>query len=271
MGINFNMHLFSLILYGSGILGILISFLFIILAIKKNTKTSSVLVVIMFVLSITLLTSGTCFKLVDRKKSSSNDIVIENLNSENNLKSIESKKPSYDDLKLNYKLGSSYNDSQKSANITIKNSSDSTFSGEINLDFISLNDQNLDSLTLKVKNLLPKKSYTSDAIVNNQVSKIKYSFSGEFNNSENIQSPYSISKISTGNNFVRINVLVNDTSKDHLEQICNVIASEYMNTNFKGILIYFYSENASKDLNLENVVADYYLNISTKTSKFTYY
>lgn len=271
MGINFNVHLISLLLYGCGILGILISFLFIFLAMKKNTKASSMLVVIMFVLSITLLASGTCLKLVDRKKSSSNDIAIENTNSQNNLESIESNEPSYDDLRLTYKLGSSYNDSQKSANITIKNSSDSIFSGEVNLDFTNLDGQNLDSLTLKIKDLLPKKSYTSDAIVSNQVSKIKYSFSGEFNNNENTQSHYSISKISTGNNFVRINVLVNDTSKDHLEQICNVIASEYMNTNFEGILIYFYSENASNDLNFENVVADYYLNISTKTSKFTYY
>ena len=271
MGINFNMHLISLLLYGCGILGILISFLFIFLAMKKNTKASSILVVIMFILSITLLTSGTCFKLADRKKSSSNDIAIENINSENNLENTESNEPSYDDLKLTYKLGSSYNDSQKSASITIKNSSDSMFSGEVNLDFTDLNDQNLDSLTLKIKNLLPKKSYTSNALVDSNVSKIDYSFSGEFNNSENAQSPYSISKVSTGNNFVRINVLVNDTSKDHLEQICNVIASEYINTNFEGILIYFYSENASDDLNFENAVADYYLNISTKSSKFTYY
>lgn len=271
MGINFNMHLISLILYGCGILGILLSFLFIFLAMKKNTKASSILVVILFILSITLLASGTCFKLIDRKKSSSNDIVIESSNSENNVQNIESKKTSYDDLKLTYKLGSSYNDSQKSASITIKNSSDSIFSGEVNLDFTDLNDNNLDSLTLKIKNLLPKKSYTSDAIVSNQVSKIKHTFSGNFSNSENVQSNYSISKISTGNNFVRINVLVNDTSKNHLEQICNVIASEYMNTNFEGILIYFYSEGASKDLNFENVIADYYLNISTKTSKFTYY
>lgn len=271
MGINFNMHLISLILYGCGILGILVSFLFIFLSMRKSTKASSILVVIMFVLSVILLASGTCIKLVDRKNSSSNDIVEESLNSENNFESIESKEPSYDDLTLTYKLGSSYDDSQKSASITIKNSSDSTFSGEINLDFTDINDQNIDSLTLKIKNLLPKKSYTSDAIVSNQVSKIKHSFSGEFNSSETAESHYSISKVSTGNNFVRINVLVNDTSKNHLEQICNVIASEYMNTDFEGILIYFYSENASKDLNFEDIVADYYLNISTKTSKFTYY
>ena len=82
MGINFNVHLISLLLYGCGILGILLSFLFIFLAMKKNTKASSMLVVIMFVLSITLLASGTCLKLVDRKKSSSNDIAIENANSQ---------------------------------------------------------------------------------------------------------------------------------------------------------------------------------------------
>jgi len=271
MNMNFNMNLISIILYLCGILGILVSFLFIILAIKKNTKASSVLVVIMFLLSIILLGTGTCLKLIEHKKNPPKEVIAENTTSNRSTEIIDKTEPSYDDLKFSYKLASSYNSSKKNANITIKNTSDYMFSGEVTLDFTDSNNQSLDSLTLKIKNLLPKKSYNPDALVSSAVLNINYSFDGKFDSIENVPVPYSISKISTGNNFARINVLVDDTSQGHLEQICNVIAGEYTNTALNGLLIYFYSSNASGDLNFENAVADYYLDTNTNTSKFTYY
>lgn len=266
---NFNMNLIAIILYLCGILGILISFLFIILAIKKNTKASSVLVFIMFLLSIVLLITGTCFKLIDRKKNPPKEVIATNTASNTKDEISDKKEPSYADLKFSYKLTSSYNNSKKHASIDIKNTSDYMFSGEITLDFTDSNNQSLDSLTLKIGNILPKKSYNPDVIVDSEVLNIDYSFDGKFDNIENVQVPYTISKIATGNNFVRINVIVDDTSQGHLEQICNLIASEYTNTTYDGLLIYFYPSNVSESLNFENAVADYYLD--TNSSKFTYY
>lgn len=273
--LNTNMNLISIILYLCGIVGIFIFFLFIVLAIKKQTKASTVLSVLMLILSIILLGSGCFLKITYNKKHPqpvANAVIDQAKKDNENLnQTSENKKASIDDLKFEYTL-SSYDSKNQTANMTIKNNSNAVFNGHVKVSFLDSSKQIINSLKLNIKNLIPNKTFSPDAFVSSNVSTIEYSFSGNFTEETLDQVPYSISKVSTGNKFIRINVTVNDTSKDHLEQVCNTLAADNSGDEINGLLVYFYPENVSSNqLNFDNIIADYYLNNVNKTSKFTYY
>ncbi len=270
--LNINTNILAIILYLCGIVGILVFFLFVVLALRKKTKASSILSIFMLILSIGLLGSGTYFKIMyDKKNPPKNIVQNDNTDSQQLSQQNEKKEASIDNLKFNYNL-SSFDSNTKHANMTIKNSSDSIFNGQVKINFLNSGKQLIDSTNFTIRNLLPNKSYSPDALISSEVTTIEYEFKGTFSEEDIKNIPYSISQISTGNKFIRINVSVNDTSKNHLEQICNELAFENSDTNCNGLLVYFYPENkSSANLNFEDLVADYYLNNLTKTSTFTYY
>ena len=269
--LNINNNILAIILYLCGIVGILVFFLFVILALRKKTRASSILSIFMLILSIGLLGSGTYFKIkYDKQNPPAN--VVKDTNSIQSLQQTnEKKEASIDNLKFKYNL-SSFDNNTQHANMTIKNSSNSVFNGQVKVNFLDSSRQLVESMDLSIKNLVPKKSYSPDALVSSSVTTIEYEFKGTFSEKDIEDIPYSISKISTGNKFVRINVSVSDTSKNHLEQICNELALENSSTNCNGLLVYFYPENkGSTKLNFDDLIADYYLNNISKTSSFTYY
>ncbi len=270
---NINMNILALILYLCGIIGILVFFLFIILALRKKTKASLTLSIVLLFLSMGLLGSGSYFKIRYDKENPPANTIVQNHNTSNQSsnETLSEKKPSIEDLKFNYNL-SSFDSNTKQANMTIKNSSESIFNGQVEVDFLNSSDQLINSMTLQVKDLVPNKTYSPDVLVSSDITTLEYKFSGTFSENNIKEIPYTINQMSTGNKFIRINVSVNNTSKNHLEQICNEIAFENSDADFNGLLVYFYPENCpSNNLNFNDLVADYYLNNITKTSTFTYY
>lgn len=267
-----DMNLLPIILYGVGIVGIILAIILMILALKQNTKSSIILILIVFFLSLVLLCVGTVLTLM-RKSTSERT-------SETPVKVIEEtytkKSPSYEDLSFMYKLDSSNNLSKKSVSMQINNNSSSIFSGEVNLNFVNPSNQTTNSLVLPIKNLMPSSSYSPNALVNQDASDATYNFSGTFN--ENISDsslPYTIQKVAVGNNFFRFDVVCDDISQVHLQSICNEFSNEYTKNLCDGFLIYFYSTEASiKDSNIsnfQNAVADYYLNNVDNKSQFKVY
>lgn len=264
------MNLLPIILYLIGILGIIISLVLIIFAIKKNARSSLSLIFAVFLLSIFLMASGTGVIFLKNVKPIDGP-EEDTLSSQPINQEIKVKEASFDDLKFQYKLASSGTGSSKNAKITIDNKSNSVFNGEIKLTFTDSSNQITNTIVLPIKNFMPSSSYSPTALVDNNAVNVDYSFSGTFNNDIDQSVPFTIEKITVGNNVFRFDVAVDDTSSQNLKNICDQFSNEYNSDLCNGFLIYFYPSSSSEKLNFNNAIADFYLDNTTKKSKFIIY
>ena len=266
------MNILPIILYMIGLLGIVISLILVVLAIKKGTRSSLSLIVAIFLLSIFLMTSGTGVMFLknmsDSYEQSPEEISYQPINKEEEL-SI--KEASTDDLKFQYKLTSLGNLSGKNAEITIDNKSDSVFNGEIKLIFTDSSNQITDTLILPIKNLMPRTSYNTTALVSDDAANVEYSFLGTFDKNIDKNVPFTIKKITVGNNSFRFDVATDDISSQNLKNICDQFSDQYNSDLCDGFLIYFYPSESSEQLNFSNAVGDFYLDNTSKKSKLIIY
>ena len=269
------MNLLPIILYLLGIVGIVISLILIVFAIKKGKRSSLSLILATFLLSIFLMASSSGITFLQNMNISSEESTEEQSTEEISTqpinKEINVKEALIDDLKVEYKLTSSRNTSGKHAEIVIENKSDSIFNGEIKIIFEDSNNQITDTLILPIKNFMPSTSYKPTALVSGNAANVEYSFSGTFNKDIDTSIPFTIRKITMGNNFFRFDVATDDISSQNLKNICDQFANQYGSNLCDGFLIYFYPSSSSEKSNFNNAVGDFYLdNISTK-SKLTIY
>lgn len=185
------MNLISMILYGAGVIGVIISLVLTFVSISKHNKISFLLIGCTFTLSLLLVGSGTFVTLNSVKSNSLNDTASATDNSHSNIKTSNattdnSKKnvASIEDLKFKFDLDKTTNTSQKNASITIENRSDSIFNGKIKLNFTDSSSKTTDTIEIPVNNLMPKSSYSPKVLVSNSASNADYSFSGTFDSSE---------------------------------------------------------------------------------------
>lgn len=259
-----------MLLYLIGIVGIIISLVLLVFAIKRNTNYSLSLIAAVFLLSIFLMASGTGIIFL-KNMHPADELIEETLSSQPINEEIKVKEASFDDLKFQYTLASSGNSANKNAQITIDNKSNSVFNGEIKLTFTDSSNQITNTLMLPIKNLMPSSSYNPTALVDNNAVNVEYSFSGTFNNDIDRSIPFTIKKITVGNNVFRFDVAVDDTSPQNLKKICYEFSNEYNSDLCDGFLIYFYPSSSSEKLNFNNAAADFYLDNTTKKSKLIIY
>lgn len=264
------MNLLPIILYLIGIVGIIISLILLIFAIKKNVRSSLSMIAAVFLLSLFLMASGTGIVFL-RNIEPNDKPVEETLSSQPINTEINVKEASTDDLKFQYKLASSGNDLNKNAQITIDNKSDSVFNGEIKLTFTDSSNSITNTLVLPINNFMPSSSYNPTAIVDNNAVNVEYSFSGKFSNDIDKSIPFIIKKITVGNNIFRFDVAVDDTSSQNLKNICNQFSNEYNSDLCDGFIIYFYPSTSSENINFNDAVADFYLDNTTHKSNFIFY
>ena len=218
------MNLLPIILYLIGVVGIIISLLLIVFAIKRGAKSSLNLVGIVFLLSIILISAGTGITFF--KKESSFEQV------ETQIKVTEA---SIDDLNFQYKLYSLGSSTNKNAEMTINNNSDSIFNGEIKLTFTDSSQTVTDTLSLPIKNFMPNTSYKPTALVSSNAVNLDYSFSGKF-----------------------------DTNIDK-----NI--PQYDLSLCDGFLIYFYPSTENVNVNFNDAIGDFHLDNVSKKSKLIIY
>lgn len=262
------MNLLPMILYLIGIVGIVISLVLIVFAIKKGARSSLSLIGIVFALSIFLMAIGTGITFLEHMQTNE---ATEAIASQAINKETDVKEASIDDLKFQYKLTSSRNALSKNAEITIDNRSDSVFNGEINLTFTDSSNQITDTIVLPIKNFMPSTSYNPTTLVNNNAANVEYSFSGTFNKDIDQSVPFTIKKITFGNKFFRFDVATDDTSYKNLKSICDQFSNQYDSSLCDGFLIYFYPSTSSEKLNFNNTLGDFYSDNITKKSKLTIY
>ena len=186
---------------------------------------------------------------------------------DNNKKNVAS----IEDLKCKFDLDKPSNTSQKNASITIENRSDSIFNGKIKLNFTDSSSKTTDTIEIPVNNLMPKSSYSPKMLVSNSASNADYSFSGTFDSSEKKDIPYTVKKISIGNNSYRFDVSVKDTSYSSLQSISKDFMNEYTSSVCSSFLIYFYPPDKGDKSNLNDAIGDFYYDYSSNTSKLTTY
>lgn len=266
------MNLLPIFLYLIGIVGIVISLILVVFAIKKGVPSSLSLIIIIFLLSIFLMATGTGITFLKHMQISSEQSTEEIL-SETINEDIKVEETSIDDLKFQYKLTSLGlgNVSSKNAEITINNKSDRVFNGEIKLTFTDSSNQVTDTLVLPIKNFMPSTSYKPTALVSNNTTNVEYSFLGAFDENIDQNVPFTIKKITVGNKFFRFDVATDDTSSQNLKNICDQFSNQYDSNLCDGFLIYFYPSGSSEKLNFNNAVGDFYLNNITKKSKLILY
>ncbi|MBE6062288.1 MAG: hypothetical protein E7207_01705 [Clostridium butyricum] len=262
------MNLISIILYGTGVVGVIIALILTFMSISK-TQISFVLIGSTFVLSLLLIGSGTFFILHSIKSNTSDkaDLAINNTDLGNENK----KTASIDDLKFKCELPVATNASQKKASITIENRSDSVFNGKINLNFTDSSNNTTDSLEIPINNLMPKSSYSPKILVSGSASNSNYSFSGIFDSIKKNNVPYTVKKIFIGNNSYRFDISVKDTSHSNLQNISNEFMSKYTSNICNSFLIYFYPSDKGDNSNLNEAIGDFYYDYSSNTSKLTIY
>lgn len=264
------MNLFPIFLYLIGIVGIVISLVLVVLAIKKGARSSLSLIGIIFLLSIFLMATGTGITFLKHMQISSEQST-EEISSEPINEEIKIKEASIDDLKFQYKLTSSGDSSSKNAEITIDNKSDCVFNGEIKLTFTDSSNQVTDTVVLPIKNFIPSTSYKPTALVSNNATNVEYSFSGTFDENIDQSVPFTIKKITVGNKFFRFDVAADDTSSQNIKNICDQFSNQYDSNLCDGFLIYFYPSDSSEKLNFNNTVGDFYLDNITNKSKLIIY
>ncbi len=264
------MNLLPLILYSIGIIGIILSLIFIIFSIKRGGHASLSLIIAAFLLSISLMGAGSGILFLQHMKvpDDSDNIEVGDSSEQSSTKNAEA---SIDNLKFEYNLASSGNSIGKYAEITIDNNSDSVFNGKINLTFLDSSQKVTNTLVLPIKNLMPNSTYNPNALVSNSASNIEYSFSGNFDKNIDTSIPFTIKKITFGNNFFRFDVITDDASPQNLKNICDQFSSEYNSSLCDGFLIYFYSSNSSEKLNFNDALGDFYLDNSTQKSNLVLY
>ena len=272
------MNLISMILYGAGVIGVIISLVLTFVSISKHNKISFLLIGCTFTLSLFLVGSGTFVTLNSVKSNNLNDTASATDNSHSNIKTSNattdnSKKnvASIEDLKFKFDLDKTTNTSQKNASITIENRSDSIFNGKIKLNFTDSSSKTTDTIEIPVNNLMPKSSYSPKVLVSNSASNADYSFSGTFGSSEKKDIPYTVKKISIGNNSYRFDVSVKDTSYSSLQSISKDFMNEYTSSVCSSFLIYFYPPDKGDKSNLNDAIGDFYYDYSSNTSKLTTY
>lgn len=270
------MNLISIILYGIGLVGIIISLVLTFTSINKSNKISFILIGCTFVLSLLLIGGGSYITMNSLKNSDKTILTANNddsiSDSENKDTSQENvKEASTDDLIFKYKFDKSTNMPQKGASITIENRSDSVFSGEIKLNFTDSSNEITDSLVIPVKNLMPKSSYLPKVLVSNTASNANYSFSGNFDDKADKNIPYTIKKVSIGNNTFRFDISVQDTSYANLQSISNEFMKEYDSSTCSSFLVYFYPADKGDISSFDDAIADLHVNYSDNTSKLTPY
>lgn len=263
------MNLLPIILYLIGVVGIIISLLLIVFAIKRGAKSSLNLVEIVFLLSIILISAGTGITFF--KKESSFDQVETQLSTQPIDKEIKVIEASIDDLNLQYKLYSLGSSTNKNAEMIINNNSDSIFNGEIKLTFTDSSQTVTDTLSLPIKNFMPNTSYKPTAIVSSNAVNLDYSFSGKFDTNIDKNIPFTIKKITFGNKFFRFDVSVEDTSSQNLKNICNQFAAQYDLSLCDGFLIYFYPSTENVNVNFNDAIGDFHLDNVSKKSKLIIY
>lgn len=270
------MNLISIILYGTGLVGVIISLVLTFLSISKDNKISFALIGCTFILSLLLIGGGTFITLNSIK---SNSLNATNSNIENPVSNTETndkldgkdKKASTDDLKFQCKFDKTTNMPQKNASITIENKSDSVFNGEIKLNFTDSSKQTTDTMVIPIKNLMSKSSYSPKVLVNSTASNADYSFSGTFDEKPVNTVPYTVKKISVGNNTFRFDVSVKDTSYSNLQSISNEFTKDYPSSSCSSFLIYFYPSDKGDVSSFDDAIGDFYLNYSDNVSKLTTY
>lgn len=265
------MNLLPMILYLLGIIGIIISLLLIVLAIKRGAKSSLNLISIVFLLSVLLMCSGAGINFLKNMQISDESTKEISSHLEPINEEVKTKEASINDLQFNYKLAYTGSSSTKNAEITIDNKSDCVFNGEIKLTFKSSSNSVTDTLVLPIKNFMPSTSYKPKALVSSSADNVDYSFSGTFDDQIDENIPFSIKKITVGNNFFRFDVTTDDASSQNLQNICDQFSNEYDSSLCDGFLIYFYPSTSSENINFNDAIGDFYVdNISHKSKLIIY-
>ncbi len=261
------MKFIPIILYFVGVIGIAISIVLILHAIKSNKKPFNIAISIILILSLVFLSGGTIFLLMNKSTPATAAQIEANAEPE----PIETKSPSYDDLSFSYKFSSPDNIVKKSATITLRNSSNSIFSGKVNLNFLNSSNEVTNSLEIPVKNLMPHTYYEPKATINSDAQDVNYNFVGSFSESVNLDdSSYKVNKLIVSDDYIRFDVTCEDTSKENLQKICDEFKNEYNSELCDAFLIYFY-ENGNSKKDFTNAIADFYSNnISDKSKLYLY-
>lgn len=271
------MNLISMILYGAGVIGVIISLVLTFVSISKHNKISFLLIGCTFALSLLLIGSGTFVTLKSLKSNnldnpaSATDNSHSNIETSNAADNNKKNVASIEDLKCKFDLDKPSNTSQKNASITIENRSDSVFNGKIKLNFTDSSNKTTDTIEIPVNNLMPKSSYSPKMLVSNSASNADYSFSGTFDSSGKKDIPYTVKKISIGNNSYRFDVSIKDTSYSSLQSISKDFMNEYTSNVCNSFLIYFYPPDKGDKSNLNDAIGDFYYDYSSNTSKLTTY
>lgn len=265
------MNIFRLSLYFICAVIFLIAIVLIALSIKGKNKTLGIISVFILFCSFVLAGSGIGSEFVFNKYIQPGIEKKQQAQKEQTAKTNteKSETPEISDLKCSYKILGSSSDYKKNAEVTIKNNTDSIFSGNIKLDFLDNNGNVVTSISLPVTNLIPNKSSKNNTIIDKNSSKMNYTFSGEFTkddgNSLN-NSDYQISNITASDNYFRFDIVTSDTSDANLNKIANEFKSKYNQSLCNSFILSFH-KNASKNKNnFNDSVADYYCdNVSGKS------
>lgn len=271
------MNLIFMILYGAGVIGIIISLVLTFISINKH-KISFAIIGVTSILSLSLIGTGTFFTLKsinsanlnktastkDSTNSSTKASTTSTSNSQNN------KIASINDLTFKCDFNDA-NESEKSAYITITNNSDSEFNGKVKLNFTDSSGNTTNTMEVPIDNLMPSSSYSSNILVDKSTSKVDYSFSGSFNSVGNEDTSYTINKTLIGNNSYMFDVSVKDTSYSNLQKISKQFTNEYTLNVCSSFLIYFYPSDKGSDFNINEAIGDFSRDYSDNTSKLTVY
>ncbi|WP_244833729.1 hypothetical protein [Clostridium sp. BJN0001] len=264
------MNLFRLSLYFICAIIFLISVILVALSIKWKNRTFRIISIFILFSSFVLAGAGIGSEFIFNKYIKPN---IEKKQTIQHEETATISDPSVDDLKCSYKILGSDNQYKKNAEVTIKNNTDSIFTGNIKLDFLDNDGSTVTSITLPVTNLIPNKSSKNNAIVDKSSSKIKYTFTGDFIDADenSLKNYYEISNISASDNYLRFDIVTSDTSDKNLNRISNEFKSKYNQTLCNSFILYFYKNADKSKNNLNNSIADFYCDNTSSKSLLSKY
>lgn len=251
----------SLILYIVGLSGLCICIILIGTHFHKKNKFFSFLTLLFIFISVASLGFGTITKVLDNKKSTSEDVTdtkvesnIVNTSNESITDNIVA--PSTEDLLFEYKIKNSQ------FHITITNNSSEIFNGNVHIK--QLNESNvLSELDLPINNLSSKSTSTYTVNAESLSNLLQHEFNGSFSKEVIGSNPYSIQSVGVGNGYIRFQIASQGTDADSLQNICREFKNRYNINYCKGFLIYFID---SGNQGLDHSYADYFCNNEGSTS-----
>lgn len=251
----------SLILYIIGIAGICLCIILLGTKFHKKNKFFSFITLLFIFISVISLGFGTITQFIEKKNNILANVTNDNAISDNKItEKVEEEqnkdKSSKEDLLFKYTL------KNNKFNILITNNSDEVFNGVVHIN------QNSKVTDLPIHNLTPKGTSKYTIVSTDSTELLNYEFDGSFSKELNSNIPYSISTMSTGNGYIRFEVVSQNKDLATLSSICKSFKNMYTTNHCQGFLIYFIDSNND---NLDKSYADYYCNNIGTSSILTLY